>query len=327
MSQPPAGRRERICKADEAIVSRICAPSSAYHGMVERIQPLRDPSSDGMIFTTSYRNVDFREGCSEPIFHIGRFLALRAANALFPLNVVAAREQRIFTRRGRLYAATYSDFVPDDSGVIERRRETMRGYYRLLRRAGQDAAFAFREAQDRVERGLNPDLPILAARMAQAGACVSHPEANYHVSGTSTVFFEIDSLDVPRCAEAARESDCIPALEAIAALVAFKAAWISGRMGRPDRTEPPSPGAGIGRFYDFTFNALSRNVSSRIRERLYSKGPIEYLKTFADAADLWAEIIRRDLGECARNGVAPLEPTPFREICDSLSILDGRLDD
>ncbi len=224
---PPAqGSRSsmRTCETFEARIRMVQDPSSPYNGMVERLQPVAKGSGD-LDFEIRVARLYHLAGPSSSFCHVARFLALRAANALFPGNIVDARELRMFRESGVLHAATYSPFVSDDNGVIERRGAAMREFY-ATEFSDSMAKLRFVEAKDTIERELNPELRFLPRRMKDAGIEPSHPEMNYHLSKGATVFFEIDGIDLGKAATAALDADADdqngkPAMEAVAAIYAL----------------------------------------------------------------------------------------------------------
>jgi hypothetical protein len=131
---------------------------------------------------------------SPPAYPIMKFVSLLFAGAVFPDNVVRMRELRISV----LQAATYSDYVPDDNGVIARRAAAMREFYRAVSgsEGESESQLRIKQEADEEERRLNPGLVEAAEKMREAGIIIAHPEANYHVAGSRTVFFEISGLDI-----------------------------------------------------------------------------------------------------------------------------------
>ncbi len=225
---PVRGGRELMCKTDEAQVSRIRGSSARYEGMVERLQTNATVGRDHSFaikgtngdYHGNPRSYEYRVSAESCIYHFGRFLALRAARALFPDNIVDVRELRMRRENGVLYSATYSDFVSDDNGVIKRRADTMREFYARTF-ASEDARRRFVAAADRAERRLNPDLEPLSSRIKEAGIGLSHPEQNYHLSDGTTVFFEIDDIDPKKVATAALEAGAKQAIKAVANMYAL----------------------------------------------------------------------------------------------------------
>ncbi len=101
---------------------------------------------------------------------------------------------------GWLAAAMYSDFVPDETGVIARREEFSRRFY-----SSDDYAErkAIQLESNAAEHASNPALANFARVMELSGISVPHPEANYHVAGEKTVFFEVLGVDVRKAFSAA----------------------------------------------------------------------------------------------------------------------------
>jgi len=195
---PVKGKRKLLCRTDEATVSRIRAPFSSYDGMVERIQPVSTPEKDkvkGIMFNLRFGSGDLgvNYGPVDIMYHLMKFLSLRAAKSTFPENIVNVVELRIFRRHGAVQTAMYSDFVSDDNGVIARRKEAMRRFY--VNTSPKEKLQIITSA-DRCERKMNPSLGPLALKIQRTGYSLSHPEANYHVSDGATVFFEIDGVGI-----------------------------------------------------------------------------------------------------------------------------------
>jgi len=195
---PVKGKRELMCRTDEAMVSRVRAPFSSYDGMVERLQAVGIPQRDkvGEIMF----NLKFNPripGCKytpcDLMYHLLKFLSLRAAKFRFPDNIVNAAELRLFTRKGTIHSAMYSDFISDDNGVIARRKEAMRKFYK--KKSSQEKFKIVTDA-DNYEKKMNPDLVQLTRNIRRAGFTLCHPEANYHISNGATVFFEIDRINL-----------------------------------------------------------------------------------------------------------------------------------
>ena len=204
MHAPPVeGERKLICKTDEARVSRIHG-RPPYGGMVERLQRVERKHGKVQNFMILMKNEQYASsgliGQHEPLYHVIKFLALGMARAIFPDNIVNVHELRFFTRRGKLYAATYSDFVPDESGVVERLRAVRVRYNRAKTR---EADLRIIGEADEEERRLNPNLGELVEKIEKGcGILLAHPEANYHMSDGKIVFFEANGLDFGEMLEA-----------------------------------------------------------------------------------------------------------------------------
>ncbi len=220
-SPPVKGTRKPIGKSNEASVWTISGTSTRYDGMVERLQPVvsRPIDQDFGIIIPPYCHL-LRPSSS--FYHVSRFLALKAAKALFPDNIVDARELRMFMRDGVQHAATYSGFVSDDNGAVQRHAESMRRFYET-EFASRQEEMEFIAKMDRVERAFNPELNWLPDAIRVVGLEPNHPEANYHLSNGKTVFFEINSIDLVKAAEAALDAGAAgkPAMEAVAAIYAL----------------------------------------------------------------------------------------------------------
>jgi hypothetical protein len=245
-AQPVKGKRELMCKTDEARVSRIRVPFSKYDGMVERLQAVAPFTPDkDQRFGIFHRRTPV-VGFDEPVLEIGshmlayhvlKFLALSVGKALNSRNFVNARELRVFRGNEGLYTAMYSDFVSDDNGVIGRRAKAMREYYGS---EPKKSAKILKEA-DRLEHELNPRLSKCAKDVQVfAGVRIPHPESNYHLSGGETVFFEVCGIDIHRAATVASEVgqfqgsqeflDIQHAMEAVSAIYAIVARMVAKRV-------------------------------------------------------------------------------------------------
>lgn len=187
---PVKGRRELLCVGDEARVSRLHTHNK-YDGMVERLSPVSDIESRFVVHFGG--NFDLSFYSSRVSYHLFKFLSLSLAKCLYPENIVNAPETRFFRRNGKLFAATYSDFVPDETGVIPRRAETMSKFYA----SPDDLRDAVRSVSDAKEHSLNPKLGAVVANLHSAGLYPPHPEANYHLTAGRTVFFEISEIELP----------------------------------------------------------------------------------------------------------------------------------
>lgn len=196
---PVKGERERICRTGEATISRIHVPGMPYDGMVERLQKIPKGGKRrvghfacGLAFPASSTS-GYLMNDANAHYHILKFLALGAARLLFPRNLVNAPELRVFERRGSRYAATYSDFVPDESGVIERLGAARRRFYG----AGAGRRDEVGREVDAEERRRNPQLEPLIEKIEMKGTfLLAHPEANYHLAYGNTVFFEVQGINV-----------------------------------------------------------------------------------------------------------------------------------
>ncbi|MBI5227622.1 hypothetical protein HY988_03480 [Candidatus Micrarchaeota archaeon] len=179
------------CPTDESIVARLTA-RLPYNGLVERTQPIAAFGPDQIFKVDEYSVFS----PSRVYYHILRYLALDFAHSVLPDNFVAVRELRFFERYPRKFAAMYSDFVPDETGVAGRRREAMRRYYA---ETNADAAKKILHQADELEQIRNPDLMAFTSVTRNAGIMVPHAEANYHhraIGGElKTVFFEVGRIN------------------------------------------------------------------------------------------------------------------------------------
>jgi|GEM_PF-4588791 len=192
------GKRTVLCKGDEATVSRIC-PGPGKKGLVERVQPLQSDTFLGQEFTIPVRlGYDKKWLASDAAYHLQKFFSLRLAKALFPEHFPECKEIRFFARSGHTMAATYSDFVSDETGVVARRAKNMKQYYRMLYSPTDSESFgharAFCRQCDETENKLNPALAPLVRKIRTSGISISHPEMNYHIENGKTVFFEVIGL-------------------------------------------------------------------------------------------------------------------------------------
>lgn len=222
---PVGGRKEPLCQGDEARVSRVL--SSRYAGMVERLQGVSCPKTPGHNFTLMAGNVQLGIcDAGSRRYHIQKFLSMVFAGAILPENFANYRELRVGARSGRWSAATYSDFVPDDTRVRARRQENSRRYNEILRSAGPRKATDFCISCNLAERRMNPELSRLAKTASAAGMGMAHPEANYHVCGGRTVFFEVDRLDLDAALPAALASTRGKgALETLSLIICTELMW------------------------------------------------------------------------------------------------------
>lgn len=200
LQNPPKGRRIQICRADEAVVRRIISLDK-YNGMCERIQKVSALPFHFLIVRTDdfEGTASIRISPMEAVYHLLKFLSARFARAMFPDNFVNMHELRFFRKRDGLYAATYSDFVPDETGVIKRRHAAMQRFYQAKTKNESDEVIRKTDSQERIS---NPAIVELAECIGRVGIGIPHPEANYHVSDGKTVFFEVCSLHMDQAIEA-----------------------------------------------------------------------------------------------------------------------------
>lgn len=187
-AQPIRGRRELICKGDEASVSRVWGPER--NGLVERVQSVETKHSD-ITFTFNEPKL-WSVGQQHLAYHLIKFLAGRLARKLFPENFVRLKQMRIFESEGRLAVATYSDFVPDENGVIAR-RERAKERFEIVKDLKK--AEEIKKESDGIENLIAPQIEGLAQKFHEVGLCLAHPQANYHITDQNIVFFEITGLD------------------------------------------------------------------------------------------------------------------------------------
>jgi hypothetical protein len=199
LAPPVRGRRESICKSDEARVGRMIRPEK-YAGMVERLQVGdNNPFSKSMkfvIFPSPDGDNRYPVNPADPSNPLLRFLSLRFARSLFPDNFVDMRELRISKKTGgKLVSAMYSDYVPDATGVIPRRDEYFRKFYGTTDGGRQKN---IQQEAMRIEHESCATLSNVSRMMDLAGIIVPYPEFNYHVSNGKVVFFEVLGIDFPQ---------------------------------------------------------------------------------------------------------------------------------
>lgn len=200
---PVKGKRERICRTDEATVSRIHAPGTPYDCMVERLQKIDGEREKRQFFQFSAEGTPwlFSEvESSRAQYHILKFLALGLAGRMFPDNFVRARELRL--SKSKRCAATYSGFVKDDDGAIGRQGKARRRYYAAQTDKEKDES---RERTDREERARNPQMVKLIEEVRDGGILLAHPEANYHLCDGKIVFFEVQGIELTTLLRTGRE--------------------------------------------------------------------------------------------------------------------------
>jgi hypothetical protein len=158
-------------------------------------------SNEQRVFTLSFPKTDYYPSSSFP-YHIFKFLAMAYAKTRRPDNFPNPLELRFFQEGYSMFAATYSDYIPDTSGVIARRNKSMGQYYSA---ESKERAEAVRKKSDMFERKRNPLLIRAVREMFNLGICLPHPEANFHAAENGTpVFFEIDELSIMTCLDQAR---------------------------------------------------------------------------------------------------------------------------
>jgi len=192
-ARPIKGRRKPLCTTDEAKVSRVFTKDRV---LVERLQHLPEfTGSSPTVFNLQLSEIYIDHFSPKyPTYHLMKALALETAHSLFPENFLHLHEIRFFSEADQRYSVAYSDFIPDETGVIARRRKIMKRYYRAR---DKTARLSIKEKFDREERSITPDLVPAVKRAQAAGIAVPHPEANYHLSGGKIVFFEVDTIDLP----------------------------------------------------------------------------------------------------------------------------------
>ncbi len=225
LGRPIRAKKQLICRGDEAKVSRILG--GRYKGMVERLQDssksrLEDGTPTQLFHITvgednpSLENQSYTPNTSI-LYPVFQFLSLRAAGLMFPGNFVTPRFLRLSSEGGRVISAMYSDFVPDDSGRVQRTNDYRRRFYDDDEHATWGEKRLFRLVADDEERKLCPTLLPLVETVEDAGITLAHPEANYQVSGGKIVFFEVQSINPLAAAEyCLGELENTPARETLA---------------------------------------------------------------------------------------------------------------
>lgn len=231
LGRPIRAKKQLICTGDEAKVSRIM--SGRHKGMVERLQKhgpdathsfhlrLKHGASSGSGHTPYNADFDY------PIF---KYLSLLLANRLFPDNFVCPHELRL-SKDAHLQSAMYSPHVPDEGGKIPRLEESRARYY------SSKARSSIKDEYDESERSQHPEIGLLADKISRAGITIAHPEANYHLSGGSIVFFETAGLDISKALEYVSENHepakNLLALTHLVALKSFALLLLKARVGNP----------------------------------------------------------------------------------------------
>lgn len=226
LAPPIKARKELICRGDEAKVSRIM--SGRYKGMVERLQDsslsrLEDGTPMQMFHVTlGEDNPSLENQSNTPntsiMYSLFQFLSLRAAGLMFPGNFLIPRFLHLSSNGESVVSAMYSDFVPDESGRVQRTNDYRRRFYDDGEHATWGEKRLFRLVADDEERKLCPALLPLVEAVEDVGIILAHPEANYQVSGGNIVFFEVQSINPLLAAEYCSEAleDNMPAREILA---------------------------------------------------------------------------------------------------------------
>lgn len=208
---PPRHRRKLIIQGDEAKVSRIWT-SDHHNGLVERIQPIgMRINNDGRLipahsfhiqrdthFASSETPLDIFYAYEERYILL-KFLALKFAGAVFPEHFV--QSQSLFLCEGN--GISYSTFVPDETGVLERQKKIRA---RFSDPNGFDNKLVLVVEFDKNENRINPHLEELETRIHNAGIIIPHPEMNYHVAGGKIVFFEVAGIALLEALETAKKN-------------------------------------------------------------------------------------------------------------------------
>ncbi len=216
MGKPEPGRRSLICRGDEAKVTRLS--SGRMEGLVERISHvnLADFSIyDVKRFTlkSQWGNIDDGIFNSiEPGHHVMKFLAHGYARVLFPENFPRFHEFRAHCTHPRFVYSSYSDYVPDSTGTIERKTRDRKKFYEHA------DGYPIKIRAIQFERIVTPGLADAIEKISRAGIIIDHPEANYHVHDGKIVFFDIDGISMNP-----RQTENHEALSILGAMCAF---WV-----------------------------------------------------------------------------------------------------
>jgi len=223
LKPPVAGERSPIGKGDEAVITRVFkSKEKGYEGIVERRQELpgeHGHGCGGMRFFLSLSGkpdarMDFLFCRNLLPCHVQRYLGTRLAGTLYPDNFVNYHELRLSREESGIIAATYSDFVPDETGVGERWQQLRERVHKMMEyvctpetirewaMAEEEKARQVRKAEKREQR-LNPALLKTEAMLRKGGVYAAHPQANYHLHAGNTVFMETGGIDLVLAAKEA----------------------------------------------------------------------------------------------------------------------------
>jgi hypothetical protein len=246
-------------------------------------------------------------------------LSLALAGTVFPENFVVMRELRLSKKKGALLAAYYSEFVPDESGIIARREKATRRFYEIEDIRERER---IRDGLDAEERSLNPRLAPMIAEIGGNGLLMNHPEANYHVSGGRTVFFEIDGIEISSAIEALHRSGNVRGLLLLSQIYSVAVnSWLKNmaRSGEADRWQRDNirsfEEAGFGGRFSFFHHVL--RVGDELCHRILTEAH-DIVKWDLHA---WINVMETtERGECRMDGQGP--PVPIE---DDVFFLDWNL--
>jgi len=213
-ARPARGKRQFICKGDEARVSRM--HSGEFKDLAERTQktPLHPVSSNLAPVFFSIEEYDLRRKPTikggfvprEPAYHVLKILANELARELFPEHFARQHELRIFRKKDFCLYASYSDFVPDESRTAQRKIAGRKRFYEALRGKGDKQSHEIRDELDTAERERIPGFAELVEKLRRAGIVIMHPEVNYHLHEGRPVFFDVDGLVLNPLIESAKDN-------------------------------------------------------------------------------------------------------------------------
>ncbi|MFA5929790.1 MAG: hypothetical protein WC861_02815 [Candidatus Micrarchaeia archaeon] len=199
-----ATSREKICKGEEAVASRITTnayPFNQAKGLVERkvshlgtgamrqLLYINCPTvrSESRLIATTRQS---RRG------EILSYHSLKIANAMFPENFQKVLGLR-FNKDGT-ESCIYSEYVPDTTNTIARKTAGVQEY----QDENEERRTAQRNRYDSIEHEMCPRLRTTHEKIEQAGIIVPRPEMNYHYDGKNVVFFEVCQVELDKLAGA-----------------------------------------------------------------------------------------------------------------------------
>ena len=206
-SLPPNASKAKIHHGTEAAVSRVSCANPFFNGLAERKEPLN-------IGKTGFERAMFPQSIMIGRFFVGaqsdsengqavRYHLLGVAHAFFPKHFPRARALRFREEEGARYGAIYSDFVEDGTGCIVRKEAYFKERQDIQDGMGKYGKVEYIDVPlrqvkadfDKEENLRCPQIGEVKKSLKDAGMLMMHPEANYHVSEGSPVFFEPYHLD------------------------------------------------------------------------------------------------------------------------------------
>lgn len=209
------GNRKRLCKTDEAKIELVFTRGNRV--LVERTQSIELFNQLFEVFPEGLReSAGFYP--KQAAYHLLKYVTTCFGKSIFPENFVDYLEMRVSRSTGKNQVRTYSRFIPDENGVIERRKQAMERFYaqkdRSLRRK-------IVTESDLLEKSLNPGLEEAVKKVGSGGIVIPHPSANYHLYNGSTVFFEVQGINIPNAINIALEKKNELALRLISIVYAI----------------------------------------------------------------------------------------------------------